>query len=198
MACGFSSFAITSARPKVSFLTSATSSGRRTKETATQSMPASSPALRSARSFPVIDETGISVSGRLTPLRFVISPPDIDDGNGVRGAGLDDMKPHLAIVDEDGLAWLQGAQDFAMRKLHPVLIPRRGIRVENEMGAPDELDRLVLEGADARFGTLEIEKNPNRASAFFLERPDHSGLAAHLILRGMAHIDAKEIGARMK
>ena len=66
------------------------------------------------------------------------------------------------------------------------------------MGAPDELDRLVLEGADARFGTLEIEKNPNWASAFFLERPDHSGLAAHLILRGMAHIDAKEIGARMK
>ena len=123
---------------------------------------------------------------------------DIDDGNGVGGAGLGDTKPHLAIGDEDGVAWLQGAQDFGMRKLHPVLIPRCGIRVENEFGALDELDRPVLEGADPRFGTLEIEKNANRASAFFLERPDHSGLPAHLIMRGMAHIDAKEIGAGMK
>jgi hypothetical protein len=85
-----------------------------------------------------------------------------------------------------------------MWKLHPVLTSRLGIRVENEIGALDELDRPVLEGADARFGTLEIEKNANRASAFFLERPDHSGLPAHLIMRGMAHIDAKEIGAGMK
>ena len=85
-----------------------------------------------------------------------------------------------------------------MWKLHPVLTPRRRIRVEIETGALDELDRPVLEGANARFGTLEIEKNANRASAFFLERPDHCGLPAHLIMRGMAHIDAKEIGAGMK
>jgi hypothetical protein len=45
---------------------------------------------------------------------------------------------------------------------------------------------------------LEIEKNANRASALFLERPDHSGLPTHLIMRGMAHINAKEIGAGMK
>jgi hypothetical protein len=60
------------------------------------------------------------------------------------------------------------------------------------------LDRPVLEGANARFGTLKVEKNANRAAAFFLQRPDHSGLPAHLIMRGMAHIDAKEIGAGMK
>jgi hypothetical protein len=108
------------------------------------------------------------------------------------------MKPHLAIGDEDSVAWLQGAQDFGMRKLHPVLTPRRGIGVENEFGAIDELDRPILEGANAGFGTLEIKKNANRASAFFLERPDHRGLPAHLIMGGMAHINAKEIGAGMK
>ena len=79
-----------------------------------------------------------------------------------------------------------------------MLTPRRGIRVENEIGVLDELDPAVLEGADSRFGTLEIEKNANRASAFFLERPDRSGLPAHLIMRGMAHINAKKIGAGMK
>jgi hypothetical protein len=108
------------------------------------------------------------------------------------------MKPHLAIGDEDSVAWLQGAQDFGMRKLHPVLTPRRGIRVENEFGVLGELDRPFCEGADARFGSLEIEKNANRASAFFLERPDHRGLPAHLIMGGMAHINAKKIGAGMK
>jgi hypothetical protein len=41
-------------------------------------------------------------------------------------------------------------------------------------------------------------QNANRASAFFLERPDHRGLPAHLIMGGMAHINAKEIGAGMK
>ena len=92
----------------------------------------------------------------------------------------------------------KAAQNLGMRKRHPVLIPRCGIRVENEFGVLDELDCPVLEGADARFGTLEIEKNANRAPAFFLERPDHSGLRAHLIMRGMAHINSKEIGAGMK
>ena len=34
---------------------------------------------------------------------------DIDDGDGAGRAGLDDMKPHLAIGNEDGVAWLHGA-----------------------------------------------------------------------------------------
>jgi pyruvate kinase len=96
-----------------------------------------------------------------------------------------------AVVTKDAY----DVDDMARRA---VLTPRRGIRVENEIGALDELDRPVLEGANTRFGTLEIEKNANRASAFFLERPDHSYLSAHLLMRGMAHINAKEIGAGMK
>ncbi len=75
IACGFSILASTSARPPATFLTSATSSARCTKETAIQSTPASSPASRSMRSFGVIEATGISVSGRLTPLRFETRPP---------------------------------------------------------------------------------------------------------------------------
>ena len=50
-ACGFSIFAITAARPRVIFLASAMSSGRWMKDSATQSMPASSAASRSERSF---------------------------------------------------------------------------------------------------------------------------------------------------
>ena len=74
MACGFSILASTSARPRTIFLTSAMSSARCTKETATQSTPSLSAASRSARSLGVIADTGISVSGRLTPLRFDTLP----------------------------------------------------------------------------------------------------------------------------
>ncbi len=74
-ACGFSILAITAARPRVIFLASAMSSGRWMKDSATQSMPVSSAASRSERSFGVSAESGIVVSGRLTPLRSDSLPP---------------------------------------------------------------------------------------------------------------------------
>ena len=67
--------AVTEARPRVIFFASATSSGRWMNESATQSMPASSAASRSARSLPASAATGMTVSGRLTPLRLAILPP---------------------------------------------------------------------------------------------------------------------------
>ena len=51
IACGFSILAMTLARPRVIFLASAMSSGRCTNDSATQSMPVSSAASRSERSF---------------------------------------------------------------------------------------------------------------------------------------------------
>src|SRR5712692_8965251 len=74
-ACGFSILAITPARPRVIFFASAMSSGRWMNDNPTQSMPASSPASRSERSFAVSAENAIVVSGRLTPLRFDSLPP---------------------------------------------------------------------------------------------------------------------------
>ena len=74
-ACGFSILAITAARPRVIFFASAMSSGRWMNDSATQSMPASSAASRSERSFCASAENGIVVSGRLTPLRSDRLPP---------------------------------------------------------------------------------------------------------------------------
>ena len=73
-ACGFSILAITRARPLAIALTSATSSGRCTKESAIQSMFSSSAATRSARSLSVIAEVGMVVSGRLTPFLLETRP----------------------------------------------------------------------------------------------------------------------------
>ena len=66
---------MTDARPRVIFLASAMSSGRWMNDNATQSMPVSSAASRSERSFSVSAENGMVVSGRLTPLRSESRPP---------------------------------------------------------------------------------------------------------------------------
>ncbi len=75
MACGFSIFDMMAARPRTRRLASCTSSARCTKDRAIQSIPVSSAASRSRRSFGVIADTGRSVSGRLTPLRSEMRPP---------------------------------------------------------------------------------------------------------------------------
>jgi hypothetical protein len=69
-------------------------------------------------------ETGISVSGRLTPLRFA---RDIDDGDGVGRVAVRHMEPDLAVIDEKRVARLQRAQDFRMRQMDPRLVAGLGV-----------------------------------------------------------------------
>ena len=76
-ACGFSSFAMTGTRmPSSSMIrrTSSTSSGPRTKLSATQSAPARRPHRRSSRSFCVIAGTDTATPGRLIPLWSEMRP----------------------------------------------------------------------------------------------------------------------------
>jgi hypothetical protein len=75
IACGFSILAMIAARPTTSLRASATSSGRWTKLSATQSKPMSMPNARSFRSLGVSAEIGRIAFGTLTPLRFDKGPP---------------------------------------------------------------------------------------------------------------------------
>ncbi len=87
-ACGFSILAMTAARPRVIFLASAMSSGRWMKDSATQSMPASSAASRSEMSLSVSAEVGMVVCGRLTPLRSDEPAADLDARHHAVGSRL--------------------------------------------------------------------------------------------------------------
>ena len=108
-ACGFSILAITAARPRVIFLASAMSSGRWMKDSATQSMPASSAASRSERSFSASAENGMVESGRLTPLRSDSLPPTSTRVVMRLGSACGDGQPHLAVVDQQRVAGLRRA-----------------------------------------------------------------------------------------
>ena len=75
-AAGFSSLATSATRRfPASALTSSRSSGRWTKESATQSTPAPSANARSSRSFAVRAESGSTTPGTFTPLRSDSGPP---------------------------------------------------------------------------------------------------------------------------
>ena len=74
-AAGFSILDISAARPLVRARASSTSSGRWTKDSASQSTPRSHTNSRSARSLSDRAATGSTTSGTFTPLRFEIVPP---------------------------------------------------------------------------------------------------------------------------
>ncbi len=74
---GFSIFDSKAARPLASSRASVTSSGRCTKDSASQSTPNSQTNSRSARSFSDRAANGSTTSGTFTPLRFEITPPMI-------------------------------------------------------------------------------------------------------------------------
>ena len=140
-ACGFSILAITAARPRVIFFASATSSGRWMNDSATQSMPASSAASRSARSFGASAASGTTVSGRLTPLRFEILPPTSTRATMRCGVASVTDKAELAVVDQERIARLDGGEDFRMRQVHARRVARRRIGVEDEILAVVDLRR---------------------------------------------------------
>ena len=75
MAAGFSILASKAALLPMSFLPSATSSGRCTKDIAIQSTPCSNAKARSERSFSVNAAIGTTTSGTFNPLRFDSIPP---------------------------------------------------------------------------------------------------------------------------
>ncbi|CAM5196530.1 hypothetical protein CDEN61S_01842 [Castellaniella denitrificans] len=75
MAAGFSSLAMIQARLPIRPRASTMSSGRCTKDRATQSTPSDRPNSRSARSLGVSGEIGRMTPGTLTPLRSDSGPP---------------------------------------------------------------------------------------------------------------------------
>ena len=78
-AAGFSIFDKTAARPCASSRASATSAGRCTKLSASQSTPKRHTNSRSLRSFSDNAASGSTTSGTFTPLRFEMTPPTVTE-----------------------------------------------------------------------------------------------------------------------
>ena len=144
-ACGFSILAITAARPRVIFLASAMSSGRCTNDSPIQSMPASSAASRSERSFGVSAENGMMESGRLTPLRSESLPPTSTRTVIFCLLASVATRRILPSSSRSVCPALHALEDFRMRQVHARRVAGLGIGVEREARAVVEHGRAAGE-----------------------------------------------------
>ena len=85
-----------------------------------------------------------------------------------------------------------------MGQAHARLISRRGIAVERKGIAAHQRDMRVCKLAHAQFGALQIGQNADRAMMLLLNRADGFDALAQKLVAGMAHVDAKHIGAGEK
>jgi len=77
-------------------------------------------------------------------------------------------------------------------------IARRGIGIEHEALAVGEDRRTLLEGAKPQLRALQIDENADRAIITCLDIADGRDELTHLVMRGVAHIDAENIRPRLE
>ena len=58
--------------------------------------------------------------------------------------------------------------------------------------------RAVGEGAEPQLRPLQVDQNADRAIVFGFDRADRSDQLAHPLVIGVAHIDAKHVGAGLE
>ena len=135
------------------------------------------------------------VVGQAHPLLVGDAPGDLDDGRGASELGLDHPQHHLAVVDENAVAGRERTQDFRMRQLHPSRVAGRGVAVEHEDVALVQLRPAVGEQAEPQLRSLQVDQHSDRPARLLLERADPRHPLPHRVVRGVAHVDAKNVGA---
>ncbi len=71
-----------------------------------------------------------------------------------------------------------------------------GIEIESIAGL--HRGRAPAERAETKFRPLQVDQHSDRATAVTFNRADHANQLAHAILAGMAHVDAKDVSARLE
>ena len=93
------------------------------------------------------------------------------------------------------MAGRERTQDFRMRQIDARGSAERRVAVESEGVALVQVDGAAGEGAEPQLRSLQIDEDADRAAGLFLERADHRHPLAHDVMRGMAHVDAEDVGA---
>ena len=139
------------------------------------------------------------MSGRLTPFLLEMRPATSTIVSARPGATLRHAQQHLAVVDQHAVAGLGANREF------PDAADRRasgcpGVGSESSVNgvALAQLHAAGLEFADPQLRPLQIDENADRAIEFLFERADHRDALAHRVVRGVAHVDAEDVGAGLE
>ncbi len=106
------------------------------------------------------------------------------------------MQAQASVVDQQHMARPQGDENFRMGKTNASGVTGRRIGVEGEILSRDEIGAAAGKNADAQFRPLQIDQHANRPPDAFFNRANHRDALAHGGRIGVAHVDAKQVGAR--
>src|SRR5260370_8826396 len=85
-----------------------------------------------------------------------------------------------------------------MRELDARIVARGLVGIEHKTFAVLELDRAFGERAQAKFWALKVDQDADRPAIAALDIANGLDQFAHLVVRGMAHIDAEDVGAGLE
>ncbi len=93
------------------------------------------------------------------------------------------------------MAGLQRRQNFRVGQLDALAVAGGGVAVERKGLAALQLDGAVLEVAQPELWALQVRQDADRAVALRLDAADDFHQLAHRRVRGVAHVDAKDVRA---
>ena len=82
-----------------------------------------------------------------------------------------------------------------MRQIDTRGSAERRVAIESEDVPLAQVHGAAGEGAKSQFGSLQIDEDADRAAGFFFKRTNHRHPLAHDVMRGVAHVDAEDVGA---
>ena len=96
------------------------------------------------------------------------------------------------------MARRERAEDLRMGQLNASSVAGRRIGVERERVPLVQLGRTLGEHPEPQLRPLQVDQHPDRPPGLLLERTDHRHPLAHGVVRRMAHVDAEDVGPRLK
>src|SRR5260221_3114664 len=85
-----------------------------------------------------------------------------------------------------------------MRKLNAGVVAGSLVGIEDKTFTVVELDRAFGERSQAKLWALKVDQNADGAAVARLDVPNGLDQFAHLVVRGVAHIDAEDVGAGLE
>ena len=82
-----------------------------------------------------------------------------------------------------------------MRQIDARLAAGRGIAVKDEGLAVAQVGAAAGERAEPELRPLQVDEDADRAAGLFLHLADHRDPLPHPVMRSVAHVDAKDVGA---
>ncbi len=93
------------------------------------------------------------------------------------------------------MAGRDGGKDFRMRQESARGVARRVVAIEHEGVAFFHHHRAADEAAEPQLRALQVDENADRPAAVFFRAADRLDQLAHLVVAGVAHVDAEDVDA---